>query len=67
MSKAEVLIEAITQDIIGFLIADKDIKLDEAMRLFYDSEMFDKLHEEDTGLYLEGSAYVYELYKEKCL
>jgi len=67
MSKAEVLMEAITQDIIGFLIADKDIKLDEAMRLFYDSEMFDKLHEEDTGLYLEGSAYVYELYKEKCL
>ena len=64
MGKADVLIEAITQDIIGFLIADNNLELDEAMGLFYNSELFDKLHDKDTGLYLEGSAYIYELLKD---
>jgi len=65
MSKAEALTEAITQDIVRFLIADKSVELDEAMSILYSSDFFDKLNEEETGLYLEGSAYVYELLKDE--
>jgi len=65
MSKAEALTEAIIQDIIGFLIADKSIELDEAMSLLYSSDLFDKINEVETGLYLEGAAYVYELLKDE--
>ena len=65
MSKVETLTEAITQEIVGFLMADYNLELDEAMKLLYNSELFDKLHDIDTGLYIEGSAYVYELLKDE--
>jgi len=65
MSKIDVLTEAITQEIIGFLIADRSLELDEAMNLLYNSDLFDKLQDIETGLYLESSAYVYELLKDE--
>jgi len=65
MSKVEVLIEAITQEIVGFIMTDKNLELDEAMNLLYSSDLFDKLQDIETGLYLEGSAYVYELLKDE--
>jgi hypothetical protein len=65
MSNVEVLTEAITQEIVGFLMTDNDLELDEAMNLLYSSNLFDKLQDTETGLYLEGSAYVYELLKDE--
>jgi hypothetical protein len=65
MSKTEMLAEGIIQEIIGFLMADKNLELDEAMNLLYNSELFDKINDEETGLYLEGSAYIYELLKDE--
>ena len=65
MSKAFALIEAITQDIIRYLINDKKVELDVAMDIFYNSSLYDKLYDEETGLYLEGSAYVYEFLKDE--
>lgn len=57
--------EAVTQEIIGFLMADKDVEIDIAMDMFYDSTLYEKLQDEGTGLYLEGSAYVYELFRDQ--
>ena len=65
MSKAFALIEAITQDIIKYLINDKKVDIDVAMDIFYNSNLYDKLYDEETGLYLEGSAYVYEFLKDE--
>ena len=65
MSKAEALTEAVTQEIVGFIMEDNSMELDAAMTLLYNSALYEKLHDEDTGLYLEGSAYVYELFKDK--
>ena len=65
MSKVEALTEAITQEILGYLIIDNNLELDEAMNLLYNSDMFDKLQDTETGLYLEGSAYIYELLKDE--
>jgi hypothetical protein len=33
------------------------------MKIFYHSQVFDRLRDVDTGLYRESGAYVYELYK----
>ena len=63
MSKAEQLMEYITQDIVTFIVEDKDIEYDEAMRQFYGSDVFEKIHDAKTGLYLESAAYVYDLFK----
>lgn len=61
MSKQEMLMEYTTQDLVERLTQELDIDYDEAMRILYASETFDKLNDSETGLYLESSAYVYEL------
>ena len=38
---------------------------DDAMNCFYESQVFDKLQDQETGLYLESPAYVYDLYKDE--
>ena len=61
MSKREQLMEYITQDIVVLLMKDRGLDVEEALNLFYSSVVFEKLHDEETGLYLEGSLYVYDL------
>lgn len=65
MNKRDQLIEYITQDIIAFLVEDRQIDISEAMKVFYNSETYEKLLDEDTGLYLEGSPYMYEILKDE--
>ena len=62
MSKQEMLIEFSIQDIIEYIVDDKNIDYDKAMQIFYSSETFDKLNDIETGLYLESSAYVYDIF-----
>ena len=50
MGKREQLIEYIIQDIILFLVEDEGIEYEEAMRVFYASETYMKLVDEETGL-----------------
>jgi hypothetical protein len=59
------LIEYSSADIINYLMEDKRIPLDSAMNIFYNSALFEKLQDVETGLYLEGSAYVYEFLKDE--
>ena len=59
------LVEGITKDIIMYLMEDKGYDLMRALKEFYNSETFAKLYNEETGLYIESSAYVYEIFKEE--
>ena len=63
--KTRYLIEGITKDIIIYLIEDFGMDIPEAIVLFHNSEAFEKLSDETTGLYIESSAYVYELLKSE--
>lgn len=65
MSKQDQLIEYIVQDIVDMLTTDQNIEYDEAMNKFYNSEVFEKLQDKETGLYLESSEYVYDLFKDE--
>ena len=59
------MIERVTQDLIAFLVDDKSVVIEEAMKLLYSSMTFEKLSDSDTGLYRESSSYVYELLKDE--
>ena len=59
MGKQEQLIEYIVQDIVDMFSSDQDIEYDEAMNKFYNSKVFEKLQDKETGLYMESSEYVY--------
>jgi len=61
MSKKEQLMEYLVQDIVLKLMDDRGIDVEAAMNIFYNSVVCDKLHNGDTGLYLEGTLYVYDL------
>lgn len=65
MTKQEQLIEYIIQDIIEYIVMDLRIEYDIAMQLFYNSQTFDKLTDIETGLYLESSAYVYDIFQDE--
>lgn len=65
MSDKDFLIEANIQDIIKYIMTDLGVSIKEAMRRFYMSEIFEKLQDIKTGLYLESPAYIYELYKNE--
>lgn len=65
MSKQDQLIEYIVQDIVDMLATDQKIEYDEAMNKFYNSEVFEKLQDKETGLYLESSEYIYDLFKDE--
>lgn len=65
MSKQDQLIEYIVQSIVDMFTTDQSIEYDEAMNKFYNSEVFEKLQDKETGLYLESSEYVYDLFKDE--
>jgi len=65
MNKQKQLIEYIVQDVIAFIIEDENIELEDAMNQFYNSTVFEKLQDIETGLYLESSAYVYDMLKNE--
>lgn len=59
------LVEGITKDIVAYLMQDNGYNLSTALKEFYNTETFAKLSDEATGLYIESSAYVYEILKEE--
>ena len=65
MDKKEVLIEFITQDIIAKISQEKRLDIKQAMNEFYSSRAFEKLHDYETGLYLEGTDYIYDIFSEE--
>lgn len=61
--KIQYLVEGITKDIVAYLMEDRGLALTEAIALFHNSETFANLSDPQTGLYIESSAYVYEILK----
>lgn len=57
--------EYLIQDIVDMISTDQKIEYDEAMNKFYNSEVFEKLTDKETGLYLESPDYVYDLFKDE--
>ena len=62
MNKRKYLKECIIRDIILYLTNDLHITYDKAASLFYKSTTFDKLMQDESGLYLSSSAYVYDIF-----
>ena len=59
------LVEGITKDILCYIMEDNHVSLSEAIDEFYNSETFEKLCMEESGLYIESSGYVYDIFKDE--
>ena len=65
MSKVRFLIEGVTQDILEYLMEDDGIPFDKALDTVYNSEVFAKLCDPETGLYLESGGYVMSILRDE--
>lgn len=61
--KKRLMMEFVTADVVSAIIEDNAVSVQEAMSVFYNSEVFDRLCDPETGLYRESSGYVYAMYK----
>ena len=63
--KQKMMIEFTIQDLVKYLVDDRQCSIREAMTLVYNSELFEKLLDVETGLYLESPLYVYDILKDE--
>ena len=61
--KKSLMIDLVTADVIDAIVEETNVSVQEAMKTFYDSEVFERLCDTETGLYRESGGYVYDLYK----
>lgn len=59
------LFEGVIQELIKYLCEDEGYSLEKAMRIVYNSQVFDKVSDIETGLYKESPGFVYELLKDE--
>jgi 3-hydroxyacyl-CoA dehydrogenase len=57
------MVDLVASDVVAAIIEDTGLSVQEAMKAFYNSEVFDRLMDAETGLYSQSGGYVYELYK----
>jgi len=62
-AKIQYMIDYVTSVNIDCIMKDQGLSADEAMKIFYNSQVFDRLCDIETGLYRESGGYVYDLYK----
>ena len=59
------MIEYTTQEVVRYLIEDNGISMEQAKERFYMSEVIEKQNDIETCLYLDGTAYIYEMLKRE--
>jgi hypothetical protein len=60
----QVIIESTIGMLAEFLVEDRDISVEDALDIVYNSAIYEKLLDRTTALYQESPAYVYELLKK---
>ena len=65
MGKEQQMIEYMVQDLVEILAETQGIEYDMAMCTIYDSQVYDKLMDIETGLYSESPPYVYGLLQDE--
>ena len=65
MDKKRQMIEYMIQDLVGVLSENAAIEYDEAMRVIYSSEIYNKIMDVETELYKDSPAYVYGLLQDE--
>ncbi len=59
------LVECLTAELAEMLMKDYDWSMKYALDQLYASQTFAKLNDPDTGLYFQGSVYVYDFLKHE--
>ena len=61
-TKIKTMMGFVTANVVLAIVEEMQLTTPEALKAFYNSEVFDRLCDPETGLYREGGGYVYDLY-----
>ena len=64
-AERQFLIESLCEDLVPMLMEEYGITSDKAMDTLYKSRTFSKVEDPQTGLYYQGSVYVFEYLKQE--
>lgn len=62
-SKIQFMMDYVTSVNVDCIMKEQGLSADKAMKAFYNSQVFNRLCDVETGLYRESGGYVYDLYK----
>ena len=65
MNKEQLMIEYMVQDVVEMIAETQKIEYDIAMKIVYESQIYEKIVDVETGLYRESPSYVYELLQDE--
>ena len=65
MNTRKQLIEGIIQELIKFLCEDEEYSIEKSMQVVYNSMIFEKISDVETGLYKESPNFVYKFLKDE--
>ena len=61
--KIKYMMDYVTAVVVTCIMKDSGLSAEQAMNIFYNSEVFEWLCDVETGLYRESGGYVHDLYK----
>ena len=56
------LVSHIVDRLTEYLVIDHDMEITDALKIVYQSKIYQQLQDEDGGLYAQSPSYIYELY-----
>ena len=62
--KKQLMMDLVSADVISAIMEETSVSVQEAMRVFYNSNAFNRLCDPETELYRESGGYIYALYKD---
>ena len=64
-NQKEFLINRIVDKLTEFLVIDSNVNLTDALKVVYNSKVYQQLQDPDCGLYTQSPSYIYELLKQE--
>jgi len=61
----ELLIQFLISEVVTFIAEERNVSIEKALEIFYSTEVSKKIEDIETGYYLEGARYIYEILKEE--
>ena len=64
-NQKEFLINRIVDKLTEFLVIDSSIDLTDALKVVYNSKVYEQLQDSEGDLYVQSPSYIYELLKQE--
>ncbi len=64
-NQKEFLINRIVDKLTEFIVIDSSIDLTDALKIVYDSKVYQQLQDSEGGLHVQSPSYIYELLKQE--